>query len=85
MRYRFIAVERTSFPVRMLCRLVGAAVSGFYAWLCRRPARRHEDDRRVGEKIGAICAASRRTYGSPRVHAELCAQAQHQHRILPND
>ncbi len=32
MRYRFVAIERASFPVRMLCRLVGAAVSGFYAW-----------------------------------------------------
>ena len=35
MRYRFVAIERASFPVRMLCRLVGAAVSGFYAWLRR--------------------------------------------------
>ena len=31
MRYRFVAIERASFPVRMLCRLVGVAVSGFYA------------------------------------------------------
>src|SRR3954463_10622848 len=74
MRYRFVAIERASFPVRMLCRLVGAAVSGFYAWLRRGPARQHEDDRRMSERIGAIFAASRRTYGSPRVHAELRAQ-----------
>ncbi len=74
MRYRFVAIERASFPVRMLCRLVGAAVSGFYAWLRRGPARHHEDDRRMSERIGAIFAASRRTYGSPRVHAELRAQ-----------
>jgi putative transposase len=75
MRYRFVAIERASFPVRMLCRLVGAAVSGFYAWLRRAPARHHhEEDRRMSERIGAIFAASRRTYGSPRVHAELRAQ-----------
>ncbi len=74
MRYRFVAIERASFPVRMLCRLVGAAVSGFYAWLRRGPARHHEDDRRMSERIGANFAASRRTYGSPRVHAELRAQ-----------
>jgi transposase InsO family protein len=54
----------------MLCRLVGVAVSGFYTWLRRGPARHHEDDRRMSERIGAIFAASRRTYGSPRVHAE---------------
>ena len=74
MRYRFVAIERASFPVRMLCRLVGAAVSGFYAWLRRGPARHHEEDRRMSGRIGAIFVASRRTYGSPRVHAELRAQ-----------
>jgi putative transposase len=71
MSYRFVAAERATFPVRTLCRLAGVAVSGFYAWLRRRPGRRREDDRRVSERVGAIFAASRRTYGSPRVHAEL--------------
>jgi putative transposase len=74
MRYRFVAAERAAFPVRTLCRVVGVAVSGFYAWLRRRPGRRREDDRRVGERIAAIVASSRRTYGSPRVHAELRAE-----------
>ena len=37
MRFRFVAAERASFPVRMLCRVVGAAASGFYAWLRRGP------------------------------------------------
>jgi putative transposase len=74
MRYRFVAAERAAFPVRTLCRIVGVAVSGFYAWLHRGPGRRREGDRRVGERIGAIFAASRRTYGSPRVHAELRAE-----------
>jgi transposase InsO family protein len=53
---------------------VGVAVSGFYAWLRRGPGRRRRDDRRVGERIAAIFEASRRTYGSPRVHAELRAE-----------
>ena len=74
MRYRFVAAERAAFPVRVLCRIVGVAVSGFYAWLRRRPARRREGDQRVSERIRAIFAESRRTYGSPRVHAELRAE-----------
>ena len=74
MRYRFVAAERATFPVRTLCRVVGVAASGFYAWLRRGPGRRREDDRRMGERIGAIFEASRRTYGSPRVHAELRAE-----------
>src|SRR3954451_3593958 len=74
MRYRFVAAERATFPVRTLCRIVGVAVSGFYAWLRRGPGRRRRDDRRVSERIAAIFEASRRTYGSPRVHAELRAE-----------
>src|SRR3954447_20624135 len=75
-RYRFVAAERATFPVRTLCRIVGVAVSGFYAWLRRGPGRRRRrrDGRRVSERIAAIFEASRRTYGSPRVHAELRAE-----------
>ena len=61
MRYRFVAIERASFPVRMLCRLVGAAVSGFYAWLRREPGRRAGGDAGLAGRIGAIFEASRRT------------------------
>src|SRR5919202_5457933 len=74
MRYRLVAAERAAFPVRTFCPVAGVPASGFYAWLRRRPGRRREDDRRVGERIAAIVAASRRTYGSPRVHAELRAE-----------
>jgi putative transposase len=76
MRFRFVAAERASFPVRMLCRVVGAAASGFYAWLRRGPGsdRREAADRGLRARVGAIFAASRGTYGSPRVHAELRAR-----------
>ncbi len=76
MRYRFVARERASFPVRTLCRVVGAAASGFYAWLRRGHGldRREGADRGLRARVGAIFAASRGTYGSPRVHAELRAR-----------
>ena len=76
MSYRFIAAERAAFPIRMLCRLVGVAASGFYAWLRRGsgPGRREGADRGLRARVGAIFAASRGTYGSPRVHAELRAR-----------
>jgi putative transposase len=77
MRFRFVARERASFPVRTLCRVVGAAASGFYAWLRRGPGSdRYEGaaDRGLRARVGAIFAASRGTYGSPRVHAELRAR-----------
>ncbi len=74
MRFRFVAAERASFPVRTLCRVVGASASGFYAWLRRGSGDRGRDDDNLARRIAAIFAASRRTYGSPRVHAELRAE-----------
>ena len=74
MRYRFVAAERASYPVRLLCRVVGVAASGFYAWLRRGPSRRRADDQRLIARIEAAFTGSRRTYGSPRVHAELRGQ-----------
>ena len=71
MRYRFVAAERATFPVRVLCRIVGCAASGFYAWLRRGPGRRAGEDAGLAGRIAAIFEASRRTYGSPRIHAEL--------------
>ena len=74
MRYRFVAAERAAFPVRTLCRVAGVAASGFYAWLRRGPGRRAGEDAGLAGRIAAIFEASRRTYGSPRVHAELRAE-----------
>jgi putative transposase len=74
MRSRFVAAEGASFPVRRLCRLVGVAASGVYAWLRRGPARGEGADRGLRARVGAIFAAGRGTYGSPRGHAELRAQ-----------
>jgi transposase InsO family protein len=74
MRHRFVAAERASYPVRRLCRVLGVAASGFHAWLQRGPSRRERQDCSLTARIAAVLAASRRTYGSPRAHAELRAE-----------
>jgi transposase InsO family protein len=73
-RFAFIAVEKASFPVRLLCRVLQVSRAGFYAWHHRAPALRTQADERLGLEIAAIHAASRRRYGTPRVHAELRAR-----------
>src|SRR6059058_1106086 len=66
------AAERASHAVATLCRVIGASVSGFYAWLRAIPTTRAraEAEAELRGHIGRIFAAQRRVYGSPRVHAE---------------
>ena len=37
-RFAFVAAERANHAVATLCRIVGASVSGFYAWRRAIPA-----------------------------------------------
>lgn len=48
--------------------------SGFYAWLYRPESPRSVENRRLLVEIKAVHTQSRRTYGSPRIHAELRAK-----------
>jgi transposase InsO family protein len=70
-RFGFIAAEKATFPVRVLCRMLQVSRAGFYAWQGRPPAPRAQADERLGLEIAAIYAESQRRYGSPRIHAEL--------------
>jgi transposase InsO family protein len=73
-RFAFIAAEKARFPVRLLCRVLEVSRAGFYAWQDRAPSPHAHADERLGLEIAAIHAASRRCYGSPRVHVELGAR-----------
>jgi putative transposase len=57
-----------------MCRVLGVSRSGYYKWLGRRPSKREREDQVLTEKIRAIHARSRGTYGAPRIHAELQTQ-----------
>jgi len=72
-RYQLIEAERTSFSIPLMCRLLGVSRSGYYDWKGRPPSRRSRQDAALSEKISEIHERSRKTYGSPRVHAELRA------------
>ncbi len=55
----------------MACRVLQVSRSGYYAWRDRAPSPRLIADAYLENAIRATFAASRRTYGAPRVHAEL--------------
>jgi putative transposase len=69
-----VRANRASYPIATMCRLLGVSASGYHAWRRRRPSARAEQDAALLERIRVIHAASRATYGAPRIHAELAAQ-----------
>lgn len=70
-RYRFIANHASQFPVTIQCRVLEVGRSGFYAWRGRCPSAHTTRDQELGAQIRTVFVASRQTYGSPRIHAEL--------------
>jgi len=72
-RYRFIHAERATYPVTILCRVLGVARSAYYAWTGGGVSARAQADADLTTQISAAHARSRRTYGAPRVHADLRA------------
>lgn len=71
MRFLFIRVEKASYPVTVLCRVLEVARSGYYAFEKRGPSPRAKAQVALLAKIRVVCKAGRDEYGSPRVHEKL--------------
>jgi putative transposase len=69
--FRFIAAERASFPISLLCRVLGVSRTGFHAWEGRAPSDRALTDARLTKRISEIHEKSRDSYGVRRIHLEL--------------
>jgi putative transposase len=63
--------------VTKACELLEVSRSAYYASIGRPLSRRARSDAELAERIAAIHVESRRTYGSPRVHAELADAGVH--------
>lgn len=69
--FRFVQREKAHYGVATMCRVLGVSTSGFYAWRSRPASPRALADAVLTEVIKEIHAESGRTYGAPRVLAEL--------------
>jgi len=78
--YRLIDVEKTSYSVSMLCKVLKVSRSGYYDWKNRPPSKRATENAALTERIREVHHRSRDTYGYPRVHAELRALGIHCNR-----
>jgi putative transposase len=76
-RFAFIFAEKAFYPVTMLCAVLGVSCSGFYSWRRRPQSERTRSDAQLAVQVTAVHERSRKTYGSPRVHAELRARGVH--------
>jgi putative transposase len=69
----FIADQRTKHrvPRTLSCAILGVSVSWFYKWVGREPTPTQVRRRELDAAVKAAFEASKRTYGSPRIHADL--------------
>ena len=69
-----MAADQAGMSVRAMAGLLCVSRSGYYAWRGRGASARARADERLQVEIAAAHAASRGTYGAPRVRAELAAR-----------
>ena len=69
-------VHQAVYPVQTMCRVLEVSRSGYYAWRRREPSARAQSDATLTARIREVHEDSRKTYGSPRIHAELQEEGQ---------
>lgn len=65
---------RGRFTVRAMCRVLEVSASGFYDWVGREESARSRSNRALLVEIKAAYKASKKRYGSRRVHRQLKLQ-----------
>jgi len=63
--------HRKNWPLRTMARVLRVSPGGYYAWRKRQPSARSQRRATLQTAIREVHEQSRRTYGSPRVHAAL--------------
>ena len=66
-----IKEETGQFSLRLMCRMLSVSVSGYYAWLDRKPSIRKQRGHELSKKIKAIFDDEKGRAGAPRVTKRL--------------
>lgn len=64
---------RREYPLRVLCRVLGASASGYHAWRTRAPSKTGLARARLMLAVRAAHQRTRQTYGAQRLQRELAA------------
>lgn len=71
MKFGFILEHAKEYAVVTMCRILEVSKAGYYAWVVRSVSTRTKLNAELTDRIRLIHSESRRTYGSPRIYAEL--------------
>lgn len=71
MKYAFMQTHASEFSIKRMSHVFMVSRSGYYQFRHAEPSLRAQEDERLLLKIKTIHQASRQTYGSPRICAEL--------------
>ena len=71
MKYAWIADHRDSFPVAVMCDVLGVSTSGYYDSRDRPPGPRAERHQRIQQAVAQVHAESHGIYGSQKIAEEL--------------
>jgi len=75
-KYAFIREHKEQFTIQRMCCMLGVSSSGYYDWFDRPESRRSQSNHGLMTKIRCFHQASRKTYGSPRIHRDLQASGE---------
>lgn len=64
------------FSIEKMSKIFKVSRSGYYRFISAKPSTRSLENERLLAKIKSIYEMSRKTYGSPRIHAELIFQGE---------
>ena len=74
MRFTFIEQHAATYPVRVMCRVLGVSASGYYGWRGRPASVRTMANITLLGDVRRIQTRHQGRYGSPRMHAALRAE-----------
>ena len=68
MKYTFILAQLMTYPLSVVCRLLGVTQSGFHFWRRREPSRREQERKQLRADIRTVFDGNGGRYGAPRIH-----------------
>ena len=71
MKYAFMRNHAAHFSIQAMCRVLGVARSGYYAWCSRRTSMRHQRRAELDRQVAQAYNARKGRSGAPRLCHDL--------------